>query len=105
MEEELEAYAGVDGSIRVHLCVHSRSVLDCDVSHRVPGYFPRLVLLIPHMIALGVLLATHPYLKGKEGTDTPSPKVMQPAPPNQAGEGSVDYLANLQAIQNLMGAV
>ncbi|EJF63515.1 integral peroxisomal membrane peroxin-domain-containing protein [Dichomitus squalens] len=68
-------------------------------------YFPRLVLLVPHAIALGILLATHPAIKGKEGADSSSPKVVQASPPNQAGETSVDYLANLQAIQNLMGVV
>ncbi|KAI1794938.1 integral peroxisomal membrane peroxin-domain-containing protein [Ganoderma leucocontextum] len=68
-------------------------------------YFPRLVLLLPHAVVLGVLLATHPSLKSREGADIPSPKFALPAPPSQTGEGSVDYLANLQAIQNLMGAV
>ncbi|EIW81127.1 hypothetical protein CONPUDRAFT_137212 [Coniophora puteana RWD-64-598 SS2] len=55
-------------------------------------YFPRLVLLLPHAIVLGVILANHP-----EETNATSPPV-------NASEGSVDWQANLQAIQNLMGA-
>nr|VWO97103.1 Aspartyl proteinase [Ganoderma boninense] len=68
-------------------------------------YFPRLVLLLPHAVVLGVLLASHPSLKGRDVADAQPPKSAHPAPPIQTGEGSVDYLANLQAIQNLMGAV
>ena len=64
------------------------------------GYFPRLILLIPHAIALGILLATHPSLQSPPNSpDTSS------APPANAAEGSVDWQANLQGIQNLMGAL
>ncbi|RPD62672.1 hypothetical protein L226DRAFT_458932 [Lentinus tigrinus ALCF2SS1-7] len=68
-------------------------------------YFPRLILLLPHVIVLGVLLAMHPTLRGRDAAENPSPKATQPPPSTQPGEGSVDWLANLQAIQNLMGAV
>ncbi|TFK78231.1 hypothetical protein K466DRAFT_668498 [Polyporus arcularius HHB13444] len=67
-------------------------------------YFPRLILLLPHAIVLGVLLATHPNLR-RDSAEVASPKETQPLPSTQPGEGSVDWLANLQAIQNLMGAV
>ncbi|KAI0373668.1 hypothetical protein BV20DRAFT_962230 [Pilatotrama ljubarskyi] len=68
-------------------------------------YFPRLVLLIPHVVILGVLLGTHPAIRKGENLDALPPKVTQPAPPTQPSEGSAEWLANLQAIQNLMGAV
>lgn len=92
----MAAYAFICASV-------SNTILNA--AELVVGYFPRLVLLLPHVIVLGVLLATHPSLKGREGSNAPAPKSAHPAPPSQTGEGSVDYLANLQAIQNLMGAV
>ncbi|EIW59366.1 uncharacterized protein TRAVEDRAFT_121988 [Trametes versicolor FP-101664 SS1] len=67
-------------------------------------YFPRLVFLLPHAVILGVLLATHPAIRKGENLDAP-PRVTQPMPPTQPAEGSADWLANLQAIQNLMGSV
>ncbi|KAI0754717.1 integral peroxisomal membrane peroxin-domain-containing protein [Daedaleopsis nitida] len=68
-------------------------------------YFPQLILLIPHVVILGVLLTMHPTMRSKDHAEIPSPNASQPPPPSQPGEGSVDWLANLQAIQNLMGAV
>ncbi|KAI9058129.1 hypothetical protein FKP32DRAFT_1237967 [Trametes sanguinea] len=68
-------------------------------------YFPRLIFLIPHAVILGVLLAMHPTIRKGENLDALPPKVVQPMPPTQPSEGSADWLANLQAIQNLMGAV
>ncbi|KAI0357527.1 hypothetical protein OH77DRAFT_1398984 [Trametes cingulata] len=68
-------------------------------------YFPRLVLLIPHIAILGVLLATHPAIRKGENLDALPPRVTQPMPPTQPSEGSAEWLANLQAIQNLMGTV
>ncbi|PCH39887.1 hypothetical protein WOLCODRAFT_136540 [Wolfiporia cocos MD-104 SS10] len=62
-------------------------------------YFPRLVLLIPHICLLSVLLATHPSLRSAESAPEVPPPSTAPA-----GEGSGDWLANVQAIQNLMGA-
>ncbi|KAL4251207.1 Peroxisomal Membrane Protein PEX28-32 [Abortiporus biennis] len=70
-------------------------------------YFPRLILLLPIVILLGIVLATDPSLKQQSGSnhieDPPSATV--PPAPIQPSEGSVDWLANVQAIQNLMGAV
>lgn len=62
------------------------------------GYFPRLLFLMPHAIALGVIVSAHPSLRA-------SSKKSTSAPPAIAQEGSVDWQANIQAIQNLMGAV
>ena len=56
------------------------------------GYFPRVALLIPHALLLGVMLCYYP-----------DPGV-QPVPIN-VGEGTADWQANIQAIQNLMGAL
>ena len=68
--------------------------------------FPRLVLLLPLVIVVGVMLATHPFLKqAPQKSEDPKVASVPPAPPAQSGEGSVAWLANVQAIQNLMGAV
>jgi len=56
------------------------------------GQFPRMALLIPHVVLLGVMLCYYP-----------DPGA-QPVPIN-VGEGTADWQANIQAIQNLMGAL
>jgi hypothetical protein len=61
------------------------------------GYFPRLALLLPHVLIISVLLATYP-------SSSPEPQSDAKAPGVPVKEGSADWLANLQAIQNLMGA-
>ncbi|KIJ17533.1 hypothetical protein PAXINDRAFT_179567, partial [Paxillus involutus ATCC 200175] len=53
-------------------------------------YFPRMALLIPHAFLLGVMVTHYP--------DPGAPSV-----PINVGEGTVDWQANIQAIQNLMG--
>ncbi|KAH7923836.1 hypothetical protein BV22DRAFT_1092136 [Leucogyrophana mollusca] len=66
-------------------------------------YFPRLVLLLPHALLAGIILATYP----SDNITLPassSGRTVPPPPPANAGEGSVDWQANIQAIQNLMGA-
>ncbi|CAL1712678.1 unnamed protein product [Somion occarium] len=70
-------------------------------------YFPRMVLLLPLVIMLVVILITDPYLRQPESSslhEDISRVTVPPPPPPQIGEGSVDWLANLQAIQNLMGS-
>ncbi|KAI5986170.1 hypothetical protein EDD15DRAFT_2299353 [Pisolithus albus] len=54
-------------------------------------YFPGLILLLPHALLLSVMLAYHPA--------PGSPPV-----PLSVSEGTADWQANIQAIQNLMGA-
>ncbi|KAJ8468880.1 hypothetical protein ONZ51_g9349 [Trametes cubensis] len=68
-------------------------------------YFPRLIFLLPHAVILGVMLVWHPALRKGESLDALPPRVIQPVPQTQSSEGSADWLANIQAIQNLMGAV
>ncbi|KAG1732390.1 integral peroxisomal membrane peroxin-domain-containing protein [Suillus paluster] len=64
-------------------------------------YFPRLVLLLPHAILAAIMLSTYPTTSPCESTSTKNPPAPIAPPPS---EGSVDWQANLQAIQNLMGA-
>ncbi|KAJ7180845.1 hypothetical protein C8R46DRAFT_1070756, partial [Mycena filopes] len=58
-------------------------------------YFPRLLLLLPHLTLIAIILATHPQTTNKP----------PPAPEAPAETGSVDWQANIQAIQNLMGLI
>jgi hypothetical protein len=51
------------------------------------GYFPRLIFLLPHIGLIGIILACYPY------TSVPAP----------VSDSNVNWQANLQAIQNLMG--
>ncbi|KAG1735208.1 integral peroxisomal membrane peroxin-domain-containing protein [Suillus lakei] len=64
-------------------------------------YFPRMVLLVPHAIIAAIMLSTYPSPSPSEPISTKNPPVPIAPPPS---EGSVDWQANLQAIQNLMGA-
>ncbi|KAJ7252534.1 integral peroxisomal membrane peroxin-domain-containing protein [Mycena rebaudengoi] len=59
-------------------------------------YFPRLLFLLPQLALIGIILATHP-----ETTHKKHP----PAPELPAETGTVDWQANIQAVQNLMGFV
>ena len=69
------------------------------------GYFPRMFLLLPHIILISVLLANHnSELKGAADTSD-SVKTANATAIQQPKEGTSDWFANLQAIQNLMGAV
>ncbi|KAF8550194.1 hypothetical protein OG21DRAFT_1487939 [Imleria badia] len=54
-------------------------------------YFPRMALLIPHIVLLGIMLAYYP--------DPGAHQV-----PINVGERTADWQGNIQAIQNLMGA-
>lgn len=101
----------------------------------VPGYFPRLIILLPHVAAMSIIIATHPELTSfvfvpkaviippideeKLSVDiTPSPPVIKPVSSMESATlsnskkshstdgakgGHIDYQANLQGIQNLMG--
>jgi hypothetical protein len=65
-----------------------------DTTSCLAGFFPHLVLVIPNVLLISIILVTHPPTQ-----DGPSNVKLTPP-----GEGSVDWQANLQAIQNLMGA-
>jgi len=68
--------------------------------------FPRLVFLLPHVILVGVILSTAVVSKAKP---TPPAVVFKAENDGKAeksetiAEDSVDWQANIQAIQNLMG--
>ena len=58
---------------------------------------------MPHIILIGVILATYPYpLKGAEDPISSEESIPSPERPT---EGSVPWQANIQGIQNLMGAM
>lgn len=89
MEKRLDAHRRLACCVWLFLCVSVPPVFA-----RSPGigYFPRMALLIPHILLLGVMLCYYP-----------DPGA-QPVPIN-VGEGTADWQANIQAIQNLMGAL
>ncbi|KIO20644.1 hypothetical protein M407DRAFT_29751 [Tulasnella calospora MUT 4182] len=70
-------------------------------------YFPRLALLIPHIILLHVLFTTYQsrYPDGAPDSPAGGTTTQDFAPVTQPPEGTPDWFANLQAIQNLMGIV
>ncbi|GAA5965801.1 hypothetical protein JCM8115_003008 [Rhodotorula mucilaginosa] len=73
-------------------------------------YWPSLVVLIPNVVLVSILLTTYQARKGAgagnnnlappESQDGPTPLAKDPP-----SEGSVDYFANLQNIQIMMGRV
>ncbi|GAA5939678.1 uncharacterized protein JCM15063_005253 [Sporobolomyces koalae] len=67
-------------------------------------WYPPLVLFIPNLVLVAVLLTTYNARRGDnpppESQDGPT--TLSAAPPT---EGSVDYLANLQNIQIMMGRI
>ncbi|CEQ41669.1 SPOSA6832_03402, partial [Sporobolomyces salmonicolor] len=73
------------------------------ISHCVrSGWCPQLVLFVPSLVLVAVLLTTYSARRGNgPPPDSPDgPTSLSSAPPT---EGSIDYLANLQNIQIMMG--
>ncbi|KAH9002724.1 integral peroxisomal membrane peroxin-domain-containing protein [Lactarius hatsudake] len=67
-------------------------------------YYPRLILLLPNAVILAIIIASHPQ-RASPGTGSFIIEEIQPPPRGQAREGSAEWLANIQGIQNLMGTV
>ncbi|KAL4260081.1 Peroxin domain-containing protein [Pleurotus pulmonarius] len=77
--------------------------------------YPRLILLLPHSIVIGVMLVNSPSSPSptrKQRSHSslltpppPKPPQTEPTPPftTPVAEGSKEWLANIQGIQNLMG--
>ncbi|CAE6526149.1 unnamed protein product [Rhizoctonia solani] len=71
--------------------------------------YPRILLILPQLILLAIMLISYPGTpnrrpgspNGKGASHSPTRSTSQ----LQAPEGSSEWYANLQAIQNLMGAV
>lgn len=81
-------------------CPEMASTIHCLMSS-CAGRFPRLVLLLPHVVLLTVLLSAYSARlpeSGQQLLENPAP-VLSPYMP----EGSGDWYANIQGIQNLMG--
>ncbi|KAK7049331.1 hypothetical protein VNI00_005932 [Paramarasmius palmivorus] len=80
-------------------------------------YFPRLVFVLPHIALIGIMLSTYHYPKPKPPpppalftaaapatpADSTANETAPPPLPAPVAEDSVDWQANIQAIQNLMG--
>ncbi|KAF9474279.1 hypothetical protein BDN70DRAFT_815947 [Pholiota conissans] len=62
-------------------------------------FYPRLLLLLPHIALISIILSTYPY------SSSPNSTTDQPPPSIPPTEGSVPWQANIQGIQNLMGFV
>ncbi|KAI0051418.1 hypothetical protein FA95DRAFT_1602669 [Auriscalpium vulgare] len=80
-----------------------RMTTACMAAYAFLCYFPRLILLLPNVVILAVLVATHPSRQTADGDSTIRPEILPP-PRASAREGSTEWLANIQGIQNLMGA-
>ncbi|KAF8527573.1 integral peroxisomal membrane peroxin-domain-containing protein [Hysterangium stoloniferum] len=65
-------------------------------------FFPRMFLLLPHIILISILLANS---NAGPPIALDTSYIMQASQAQQPKEGTVDWYANLQAIQNLMGTV
>ena len=109
MEEGLESDNGLDDSLCSAVYVTVRFLRVSFPNKVLPGYFPRLILLIPHISLIAIILATYPYpsapgsdpLYTSSGSE-PTENEALPPPPT---EGSIPWQANIQGIQNLMGAL
>ncbi|KAI0270037.1 integral peroxisomal membrane peroxin-domain-containing protein [Gloeopeniophorella convolvens] len=67
-------------------------------------YYPRLLLVLPNIIILAVIISAHPSRAGTGSIPTITDEV-QPPPRANAREGSTEWLANIQGVQNLMGVI
>ncbi|KAG8782284.1 hypothetical protein FRC12_020998 [Ceratobasidium sp. 428] len=70
-------------------------------------FYPRVLLILPQLILLAILLLNYPSTARPPVSPSTKPNrspTRQP-PQLQAPEGSAEWYSNLQAIQNLMGAV
>ncbi|PPR04360.1 hypothetical protein CVT24_013194 [Panaeolus cyanescens] len=76
-------------------------------------FFPRALLLVPHLGLIAIILATYPYpsspsdspIYNINGESTSEGSPGSAPPPTHPPEGSIPWQANIQGIQNLMGAV
>ncbi|PFH47925.1 hypothetical protein AMATHDRAFT_6307 [Amanita thiersii Skay4041] len=66
--------------------------------------YPHLILCLPHIVLITVILASYPYPSSTKDSDPSTATTILPDQPPPT-EGSVPWQANIQAIQNLMGAV
>ena len=87
------------------LCKISRATNRIRTTTKFPfcitGFFPRLVLLIPHIALLSILYITYNVRYPANVPEDAEP--LSPWKPTESREGSAEWFANLQAIQNLMG--
>ena len=70
------------------------------------GFYPRLILLLPQVAMIGIILATYPYPPASSPSSDPlfftaDNTASSYIPPT---EDSISWQANIQGIQNLMGA-
>jgi hypothetical protein len=63
-----------------------------------------LILLLPNTVVLAIIIASHPQRESL-GTGSFIIEQLQPPPRSHVREGSTEWLANIQGVQNLMGVV
>lgn len=88
----------------VFLCASLSIISEYTLSEMSIGCFHRLALLLPVFLLLGSLLANNPSIK-RDAPEVPKGTRIPPPPSAPPSEWSSDWLANVQAIQNLMGAL
>jgi len=68
------------------------------------GFYPRLILLLPQVAMIGIILATYPY--PESSSSDPLFCTVENTPPSSIpqADSPIPWQANIQGIQNLIGA-
>ena len=84
----------------------SHSLLEHLTHLRKLGFYPRLLLLLPQVVMIGIILATYPYPPTSSSSSNPLFHTADNTLPSSipSAEDSIPWQANIQGIQNLMGA-
>lgn len=113
MEERVEIYYYLDRSLFIYLLVFHQlidRIVILIYSELGIGLRPWLLLLVPNVALLYIMLSSYQTSKSTKPTGSytsiTNPAQMfasQATPPALAAEGSREWLANVQGLQNLMG--
>ena len=103
VEERLEGDVCVAICLRLLLYVSSPNGPTRIHSNCGLGYFPQLILCLPHILFISIILATYPYPASNAKDSGGISSIMPEQPP--PAEGSIPWQANIQGIQNIMGTL